>query len=364
MSLFAHLAVRFGSHPENLATEGLGYILGASSRARSGLLAALGVEGRAALPADLRFTTQSASDDAGRPDLAGTDEAGQLRLLVEAKFWAGFTDHQPLSYLKQLHAGGVLVVVGPSVRLPYLERELLRRIGEAKGIVQQCSRSADLSHVIVDGRHLIVSSWQRILSAMRVELASEPAMLADVSQLLGLCEKMDTEAFIPVTSEELTTNLYRRVHEFGAIVDEVTAQLASGADRVMDTKGLRSTASNGMYGRYARLRGVPVLLHVSTHKWTKLAPNPIWITVYGRAWDKSDPEPSRKLLAALDTENPGSVHQDYRGFATVLLRVRSGAERHEILADLSNQLRRVGDVIAPLGTAPATDAPPSDDSEA
>jgi hypothetical protein len=135
MSLFAHLALRFGSHPENLATEALGYILSASRQARVGFLATLGDEARGGLSADLRFTTQSSSDDEGRPDLAATDDNGLLRLLVEAKFWAGFTDHQPLSYLNQLPVGGVLVAVGPSVRLPYLERELIRRVEEAKRVV-------------------------------------------------------------------------------------------------------------------------------------------------------------------------------------------------------------------------------------
>ena len=37
-SLFEHLALRFGSHPENLATEGLAYILDGSKSARADLL--------------------------------------------------------------------------------------------------------------------------------------------------------------------------------------------------------------------------------------------------------------------------------------------------------------------------------------
>jgi hypothetical protein len=209
----------------------------------------------------------------------------------------------------------------------------------------------------------VVSSWQRVLNAIRVELAGEPAMLADVAQLFGLCEKMDSEAFIPVTSEELTTQVYRRVHEFGVIVDEVTAQLASGPNRVLDTKGLRSTAGNGLYGRYALLRGVPVLLHVSTHKWTKLAPNPVWLTVYGREWDGSDPAPIKRLLLAFETNRPGTVHLDHRGFPTVIVRVRSGTERHELIQDLADQVRRIGDIVAPLGATPSDTIPPGDGAD-
>jgi hypothetical protein len=44
------------------------------------------------------------------------DEAGGLRAIVEAKFWAGFTEHQPVDYLDQLPTGGVLVFICPSAR--------------------------------------------------------------------------------------------------------------------------------------------------------------------------------------------------------------------------------------------------------
>jgi len=362
MSLFAHLAVRFGSHPENLATEGLGYILSASSRARVGFLASLGNDAREALPADLKFATQVSTDDAGRPDLAGVDDTGRSRLLVEAKFWAGFTEHQPLSYLDQLAVGDVLLVVGPRARLPYLHRELARRIVNAKRLLDRRVDGTELISAVVDGRHLVLTSWQRVLEAMDRELVGEPAR-ADVAQLLGLCNKMDDEAYIPITSAELTSNIYRRVHEFGAIVDDVVAQLSSGPERVLDTKGLRSAASNGRYGRYALLRGVPALLHVSTHKWTKFAPNPVWLTVYGREWKKSDPEPVKKALSTMVAKELGTVDVDYRGFPTVPVHVRPGAERHELIAEMAAQLRQIGDVIAPFGGAPSNAPPPDEVSE-
>src|SRR5258708_836485 len=116
MSLFGHLALRFGSQPENLATEGLGYILSKSPAACAGFVASLG-EAALGIPKGLRFVTQFATEDQGRPDLAGLDEANAVRVLVEAKFWAGFTDHQPVHYLDQLPPGGVLVVICPNARL-------------------------------------------------------------------------------------------------------------------------------------------------------------------------------------------------------------------------------------------------------
>src|SRR5580692_10765389 len=116
MSLFGHLALKFGSHPENLATEALGYVLCRSADARRGFVAS--IAGTLIIAdLDLRFETQLASEEQGRPDLAGVDDGGIVRVLVEAKFWAGFTEHQPVHYLDILPAGGVLVVICPAQRL-------------------------------------------------------------------------------------------------------------------------------------------------------------------------------------------------------------------------------------------------------
>lgn len=362
-SLLAHLVPRFSSHPENIATEALHHILSRSDAACRGFISAI-VEGARSEPLNgLHYVTQAATEKDGRPDLAGVDDGGTTRLLVEAKFWAGFTDKQPVAYLDQLQDGGVLLVVGPRVRLGYLWRELSDRLRQARREFDERSQPDEtgVAHMLVAGRHLVLASWQRILNAMQIELAGDAAALADVAQLLGLCERMDTEAFVPVTEFELSSKLYRRVHEFGEIVDAVTARLA--ADGVMDIKNLRATGANGWYGRYARLRGVGVLFQVSTHKWTKLGPSPLWLTVFGPKWDESSPSLVKKQLAVYEAAAPGSLHQDYQGFPTVMLRVPVGGERHEVEAAVAEQIRRVGDVIASLGIEATDAAPPANDGE-
>jgi hypothetical protein len=106
-SLFGHLATRFGSHPENLATEALNYILGRSDEARDALVrfARLTVP---ALEGELRFRTQDfLSDDGAIPDLVGVGKGGATPLVIEAKFDAGLTDNQPVTYLRRLPPASV-----------------------------------------------------------------------------------------------------------------------------------------------------------------------------------------------------------------------------------------------------------------
>ena len=74
-TLFGHLALRFSSHPENLATEALLYLLNKSRDAKglfAGYLSGHGQE----FPPVTRFNSQVSSDDNTIPDLVGTDMAG------------------------------------------------------------------------------------------------------------------------------------------------------------------------------------------------------------------------------------------------------------------------------------------------
>lgn len=103
-TLLSSLAFRFASHPENLAVEALAHILRASATARRAMVEAVTAAGLE-LPGELTFDTQVSSDGLGQPDLVGFDDKRRGVLIVEAKFWAGLTEHQPVSYLQQLPVG-------------------------------------------------------------------------------------------------------------------------------------------------------------------------------------------------------------------------------------------------------------------
>ena len=98
-TVFSHIIQkRFSQVNEDVATDALAYVLESSEAARSGMTKLL----RGILPdlPPLRFKTQQV-DGTIRPDMwcfAGAEP----RVFVENKFWAGLTDNQPVSYLKQL----------------------------------------------------------------------------------------------------------------------------------------------------------------------------------------------------------------------------------------------------------------------
>jgi hypothetical protein len=82
--LFGHLASRFSTHPENLATEAVAFIANRSAAMREALRRLVGrtcIE----LPQLATFRSQAGDDQGNIPDLIGVDATGAERLLIENK---------------------------------------------------------------------------------------------------------------------------------------------------------------------------------------------------------------------------------------------------------------------------------------
>lgn len=320
------------------------------------------------VPSSLIYRNQVAGHDDAQPDLVGFDDTGNQRIILEAKFWAGLTANQPVTYLARLPGdGGALVFVVPAARITLIWGELLRRCQESKLDLKegQISITDSRQAALVDGRKLVLVSWRALLDPMliRLDAADDRHTREDVMQLRGLCERMDAEAFLPVTSEELTTQIYRRVIEFGRIVDEVCAVLVQ--DKIADMKGLRPIGGKGYYGRYPRLRKVGCLLACDIRKWMKFAPTPLWISVYGVWWGKEGPTAARRALAALESATPPRMFIAHDGFPTVPLMGPVGAELDTVVRRIVEQVTQVADLVLPLGAAgqPApgeVDVPPNE----
>jgi hypothetical protein len=179
------------------------------------------------LPPDLSFRAQVYGDDSGMPDLVGFDAEARPVVIIEAKFWAGLTEHQPVSYIDRLteHADAVLVFLAPAKRFPILWAELRQRCQTAaKPAAPSRQVASEFQSVDVGGlRRLALVSWRSLLSYLKRALEAERQFdsVADLAQLEGLCARMDDEAFLPLRSEELTGNIGLRVYQFCQLVSTV-----------------------------------------------------------------------------------------------------------------------------------------------
>lgn len=348
-SVLSHLATRFAVSPENLATEALAYVLDHSVIARQTLAAfASHLAGIPSIDA-LTFKTQDANDDASRPDLVGKSSDGTTRLVIEAKFWAGLTAAQPVGYLKSLPADGALLLfVAPADRIESLWPELVRRLGTAGYSIGAETPAIGYGRSVRIGQQtLAICSWRDLLQSLHtaVEVAGE-GVAADIRQLLALCDRMDSEAFLPLQSEELTSAMGSRITQFGMLVNDLTENLvASGYASV---KGLRATAGNGWYGRYLRVKGHGCLLHFQADYWAHWADSPIWLRISG-------PDFKARPASGLALREAGICVRDTKFGTVVPIPLQLGVEREYVIDRALHSVRIVIDALPELldlGLAP------------
>jgi hypothetical protein len=288
-ALLAHLAARFVTQRENLATEALLHVLNRSDHARDAFIRTFSMLG-ADLPSNLAFRTQAACKE-GIPDLVGVDSTGGQCLVVEAKFWAALTDNQPVGYLRPIaeQGHGTLAFLVPERRLEIVWHELLKRCREAglRLAVQEHTPGRVRIAAVEPNTTLLIVSWSEVLGNVfaAVQRAGEQDVASDLRQLQALCAREDADAFLPLTSEELTSSVPGRVVQFCDLVDDLTANLVNRGSA--DVTRLRAVGGRGWYGKYLRLNGFGCLLHFSADKWAAKAFTPIWLRVTGKDWEPS-----------------------------------------------------------------------------
>jgi hypothetical protein len=357
-SLVGYLVTRFAAHPENLATEALYYILRKSRTARFAFATHLS-EFLPDLPTDLVFRTQAADDDTAIPDLVGIDETGRLLVIAEAKFWAGLTDNQPLTYLKRLVPDhpGLLVFIAPEARFQTLWPELLRRCSPAHTVLHQSALEKERFCSQLSQHHaLAMTSWRALVGALdaRLAAAGEENSRADLHQLAGLCDRMDSDAFLPIRSDEFSPLIGRRVVQYCALIDDVVARLAS--EGVANSKGLRTSATAGRWGRYILLRGNGCLFYFSADAWANYRETPLWLWVKDHKWRTT--RELRTALLRLEREVPCRLVIDSDDHLLVPLFLPTGTDRDAIISDVAAQIREVAMLLPEHSSEPAPEHAP------
>lgn len=347
-TVLAYMAFRSGVSTENLATDALCYILNSSAVARAALRDIVTLLG-GSLDDSARYESQTATESGARPDIVARSENGATPLVLEAKFWAGLTDAQPLEYLGILPpSGGLLLFVVPEARSTILWRELLLRCAGTTQV--EALERADALVATVGHSVMAVIGWRRLLSALAeaAERGRDLEAASDVRQLLGLSDKMDAEAFLPLTTEELSSNLGRRVGDFCDLSLHVVETL-SGPQ--FSTKGLRSSGGNGWSGRYFRINGFGCLLMFNSWLWCEHGGTPLWLQVCG-----SNFKPSASAKAQLKAARVPFYDED--GNCQIPIRLPKATERDGVIASMMQQ---IGLVAAALSSPdPGPGAPPSE----
>lgn len=331
-SVLSFLATKFASSTEDVATEALTYILRRSEHATNELISLCRTLG-ADIDIPLAFRTQENMEDSGRPDVVGVAPGGKYFIMIEAKFWAGLTGNQPVSYLGRLPEGrGILLFVAPEKRLDILWPTLIRRATKAEGSpTQPCDSNMNLRAVQFKGKTLALVGWDYLLKRLHTAVAQAHDLAeGDIQQLIGLCNRMDDSAFLPLQSEELTGNQGRRFLQFGRIVDSLVSRSIKkfGGSR----EGKRSSGGNGWYTSPFRVGNKAWHLHVDSKLWANKGDSPVWLEV---------PKGAKELHAK------GIHFYEIDGKTLIPIMLTTGVEYDDVVVDAFNQIVEVVNALQP-----------------
>ena len=331
-SLLGKFYTRIIGSQEDIASEGLAYILQKSATARRVFANVMQIDGGE----DVVYTTQSVGDKLERPDISGKKHGREV-VLIEAKFWASLTDNQPSTYLERLGEGTVLMLVCPDLRVRPIYNELKYRLQNSG----QAFTHDDERHCfhVEPGKRLIVKTWREILESIRDGLRQDHdhKLLSDIDQIIGLCETIDAAAFVPYQSEDFSPATAKKICSFYHIVDKVIDELVK-RDRA-DLKGMRSAGQYCGYTRYFKVDTFACALHVFFDNWKSESGTFFWLGFFeisDDGWKQTD-EFKAKIQ---DIAGKFSLIPFERANFGTLLPLRPPLNENEdrVVAEIANQI--------------------------
>lgn len=343
--LFGELATKFGRSPEDLATEGLCYLLRHRVAAEA-FVRHLNEKAGVTLPSSMTFRTQEEAEDGdGQPDMRGVAGDGTTQLLVESKFWAGLTKNQPNGYLRELvnGSGGTLLFLVPHPRRPYLWPKIRDEAASVFEVRETNTSESSFMLQLRDETTLVLQSWKLALNVVESAVQVEGGLhdlLEDVHQVQSLCDRYSDEGFHPLRGDELGQDVGKRIHQLTQIVQDLRGRLGNGwgPETSISTRKKWYTFRTKLYGFQA-------VIGIKYYWWARDGRSPLWLRVKTQSANRRD-----AVLNALDpdihafADKPESYPYD----VLIPLPLKLGVERDEVIDDLVEQLEHISERLEPV----------------
>ena len=286
-SLLAHLYTHIRGSQEDIATLSLQYILSQSNDLNDAFTKRISSNLHIDIEDKLEYICQLSGKNKERPDMTGLDKNGNEKIICEMKFYAGLTPNQPLAYIDRLKdsSGKGLVFICPKTRrLPLWSK--LTEVCSVRNVT-----FVDDFCIIVDDISLSIITWSEILELLHKIAASVASeLLSDINQLEGYCAQMDSDAFIPFTSEDLTAEIPKKAERYYAVIDEVMNLLNIDHNLNTSQKGTRPNAYRKGYTRSMLIEGLSITLNYDRDLWKseKSFETPFWVAIRNADWIQTD----------------------------------------------------------------------------
>ena len=339
MNVLTHVVLG-GSYPsEPAATQALTFILNSSpdiTRAFLGMLREANIEFE---PGHIK--AELGQEDS-RPDLTIHDADGRARAFVENKFWAGLTDAQPVSYLRDLPEDppSALVFVVPERRVTTVWNELKVRCNEAQLEWVDAPNKPIVNWARVGCKTMLITSWKYVLEGLldAARSGGHDTIRQDILQLQGLTSRMDAEAFLPLHADEVTDQeAAHRLINYSELIEDITQQLKDRG--VADTEKFLPTHGYYTAGRYLRLhRRFGLWLGIRLKEWREHGITPLWLEIgnwgfYGVAGH----------LETIRDHFEDVKLNEKKTLLYMPIRLKTGVERDRVVEEAVAQINRIAD---------------------
>lgn len=332
-SLLAHLYPHIRGSQEDIATLSLQYLLSQSNSLNMAFTNRIAKLMEIELDNTLQYICQvtGEGDEMERPDMSGIDSNGKEVMLFEMKFYASLTANQPLTYIERLknNRGKGLLFVCPSSRITPLWFKIRELCEECE--IQKVNKYC----IKVDGINLAIITWGEIIERLKdVASFTDNAFSSDIAQLEGYCNQLDSEAFIPFSATDLSSEMARKGERYYQIVDEVMELICAEDGIETSKKGLKATGYRKGYTRSLYIDDFTISFNYARDMWLNpsCVDTPFWVAIRDGDWDQ--PESFYKEFDKIPEVNK----QMYWGLTFIALEPLQNATFPEVCEDLKNQI--------------------------
>jgi hypothetical protein len=273
-SLLGQFFQKINGSQEDIASQGIVYILQSSLFARDSISNFLDNITGINFP-NINYISQSVGENKERPDISGIDQNGNEVIIMEAKFWASLTENQPIEYLKRLKPNSVLLFICPSLRKTSLINEIEYRLKDSN--INYSQKNNNL--ITDDNKYIVIIDWSIILDNLKNALLNnnEKILVSDVDQIIGFCEIIDNNSFLPIRDNDLSPSIAKRLNSYCDLLDKIVDKLKSTVNA--STLGFKATPQKYGYTRYISIKKYGFSIDVNMKMWELFADTPFWITV-------------------------------------------------------------------------------------
>jgi len=287
---------------EDIASKGLAYVLQTSKTAKDSLNKYL-YNNTNIVFENINYVTQSIGENLERPDISGIDNNGNEVIIVEAKFWATLTNNQPIEYLKRLNDNSILVFICPKLRKISLFEEIDLKLKNTNIEYEVLNNNFRLQNNI----YIHIIDWNTLLNLIKQTLLQNNENISDIEQIIGFCEIIDNNTFLPINDNDLSPSIARRINSYCDLCDKIIDYLKIHSAINMGT--LKATGQKYGYTRYFAYKNYGNALDLSFKYWESIFSTPFWLTIKNmgeKIWDQ--PNDLKNKLKTISIKTNIKIH--------------------------------------------------------